>query len=196
MYTVENLLPLTIYRDKLEYKVTANLFDETFKRQSYNDTVQGDDVYVLEREDLKELKDEILKHICICAKEVFKYKNYEFYITNSWVNYNPANSVHTIHSHANSIFSGVFYIKLPQKYSSISFDRQPVTQLSLFSTEFVPANSQQWDLLVEENDIIIFPSTAMHQVKPVSGDRISLAFNVFARGTFGHDGGTNTLELK
>ena len=199
MHTVEHILPTTIYRDKLEYKITEdfvnNLFDGTFKKQ-YNETMQGNDLYVLEREDLKDLKDELLKHINICAKEVYKYQDYEFYITNSWVNYNPAGSRHTTHNHSNSIFSGVFYIKLPEKYSAVSFDRVPFHQISLCPTEYVPANSYQWGVLVEESDLLIFPSAALHQVNYVPGDRISLAFNTFARGQFGTVNYANILELR
>jgi len=195
MYTVDNILPLTIYRDKLDFQITNELIDQSF-RIEHNGTMQGDNMYVLEQEDLKGLREEILKHISICAKEVFKYEDYDFYITNSWVNYNQVNSRHTLHCHANSIFSGVFYIKLPERYSSITFERQPFPQISLQPSSYVKSNSQAWDIKVQENDLIIFPSTALHEVKPVCGDRICIAFNTFARGKFGWDGGSNILELR
>jgi ectoine hydroxylase-related dioxygenase (phytanoyl-CoA dioxygenase family) len=45
-------------------------------------------------------------------------------------------------------------------------------------------NSMEWTVPVEDLDIIIFPSTLFHYVKPNTSnrDRISIAFNTFARG--------------
>ena len=39
-------------------------------------------------------------------------KTIEFYITQSWINVNHSETHHHPHKHANSLFSGTYYIKV------------------------------------------------------------------------------------
>ena len=48
-------------------------------------------------------------------------------------------------------------------------------------------NSIEWFISSNNNDLILFPSWVSHKVrsnKKATTDRISIAFNVFARGIF------------
>ena len=59
-------------------------------------------------------------------------------------------------------------------------------------------NSYVWDFMVQKNDLLLFPSSTIHKVKikDVSNSRISLAFNVFAKGAFGNKNELTELILK
>jgi hypothetical protein len=56
-------------------------------------------------------------------------------------------------------------------------------------------NSETWWFTVKTGDIILFPSSLTHMVETKEGDntRISLAFNVFIKGTIGNN--KNLTEL-
>jgi ectoine hydroxylase-related dioxygenase (phytanoyl-CoA dioxygenase family) len=56
--------------------------------------------------------------------------------------------------------------------------------LAFETDEFTPFNALEWTIPVEDNNIIIFPSTLHHYVKANSSDknRLSIAFNTFVRG--------------
>ena len=59
-------------------------------------------------------------------------------------------------------------------------------------------NSNCWFLNVENNTLTLFPSWLEHSVEPnknATTDRISLAFNVFAKGIFGKKEFSNELFL-
>jgi ectoine hydroxylase-related dioxygenase (phytanoyl-CoA dioxygenase family) len=66
------------------------------------------------------------------------------------------------------------------------------------ASEYHAANSEEWNIPLEDNDVIIFPSKMYHSVAPNRTDnlRISIAFNSFIRGTIGTDISGADLNLK
>ena len=117
----------------------------------------------------------------------------EFYITTSWaVKFLPGGSAHE-HSHVNSLFSGVLYLKAAEETGQITFHKYQKylnfssPTISLEFTEQNIFNSSTWSITPIENQIIIFPSNLMHSVdiNNSKDDRISVAFNMFVRGNFG-----------
>jgi uncharacterized protein (TIGR02466 family) len=142
------------------------------------------DPYFLNEPGLEDLKRDLQVHIENYVQEVMKV-NYEVYITNSWKNVTKPGEQHMIHNHTNSILSGCLYIRSSYIQPTISFTRGSCPYLLAFeSEEFTPFNSLEWTIPVEDNNIIIFPSTMHHYVKPNTSnkDRLSLAFNTFVRG--------------
>ena len=140
-----------------------------------------------------------------------KYDEYDFdfRITQSWLNKTLRNSDgHHIHNHPNSFISGVFYIKVNPDVDYIVFSR-PNQQLFQFPIkEYNNFNSYQWVVGVQEGQLLLFPSTLIHEVKPpkVGGmissdntdayaDRISLSFNVFPTGNIGDSFNLNELRI-
>ena len=157
------------------------------------------DSYVLEHPDLKEFKDELTLH----ARNYFDYtqhppKETQLYITQSWTNLTRKNEQHNTHSHANSLISAVFYLQASDDeihfYNSISGG---LVQLLPASESFDRYNAFSWKVTVQANDLLIFPSRLMHSVpkKENTGDRISLAYNTFFRGTIGSNEGLTELKL-
>jgi ectoine hydroxylase-related dioxygenase (phytanoyl-CoA dioxygenase family) len=58
-------------------------------------------------------------------------------------------------------------------------------------------NSSSWWFPVKTGDIVIFPSSLIHSVETKQGNntRISLAFNVFIKGTIGINNSLTELHL-
>ena len=140
-----------------------------------------------------------------------KYDEYDFdfRITQSWLNKTLRNSDgHHIHNHPNSFISGVFYVRVNPDVDYIVFSR-PNQQFFQFPIkEYNSFNSYQWAVGVSEGQLLLFPSTLIHEVKPpkvsdmissddidVYADRISLSFNVFPSGRIGDSINLNELRI-
>lgn len=109
------------------------------------------------------------------------------YITQSWINYTNKGQYHHAHTHGNSIISGVFYFNAVEGEDKIFFIKNHYNQIKIYPEEYNIFNSDKWWLPVKTGDLVLFPSSLAHMVNPVTTDqtRISLAFNIFARGFLG-----------
>jgi uncharacterized protein (TIGR02466 family) len=185
-FSIIPLFPLALYKSKFR-ELTREELDiiaeyPVAKQPLGNNSSQTP--YFLDAAGLEQLKSDIKQHIDTYAKDVMQAP-YDVYLTNSWKNLTSPNEQHIMHNHTNSVISGVLYIKSSYIQPTISFHRiQPPYVLSWEPTEFNMFNSMEWTVPVEDLDIIIFPSTLFHYVKPNTSnkDRISIAFNTFARG--------------
>lgn len=180
------LFPSALYKSKFRPLSAEELrvIDQypVHKQQLGNHTSSAP--YFLDEPGLENLKADFQKHIDNYAKEIVKVAH-EFYITNSWKNVTKPNEQHIIHNHSNSIISGCFYIRSSYIQPTISFHRMSSPYLLTWEAEeFTPFNSLEWTIPVEDNDIILFPSSLYHYVKPNTSnkDRLSIAFNTFVRG--------------
>ena len=144
--------------------------------------------------------DKVLKH-----REMFELKNYiekclhEYfvsvhapnkpvkpYITQSWVNYTTKGQFHHKHAHPNSFISGVFYVKSDVNKDRIYFFKDGYTQIRIPTKDYNLYNSDSWWLEVEEDSLILFPSSLSHAVEETQTDfRVSLSFNTFLKGNIG-----------
>lgn len=92
------------------------------------------------------------------------------------------------HMHANSIVSGVWYLKTPENCGDIKFLREDYSAFgktfSFDTAKNNKVNCRSWGYEPNVGDIYIFPSNLSHQVERNLSDtsRISLAFNYFVRG--------------
>lgn len=180
------LFPVAVYKANMRPLTSAEMTllkqQPTYEQELGNHT--SNTPYLLSELGLDDLSKEIQKHIDNYVKEIMK-ASYEVYITNSWINITQSGEQHMIHCHSNSVLSGVLYISVNDSNPSISFNR--MTAPYLFHTmadEYNIFNSMEWSIPVEDNSIIIFPSTSYHYVKRNNSNntRISIAFNTFARG--------------
>ena len=140
---------------------------------------------------LKNLKEFCEHHIKNYVKEILNpEEELDFYITQSWLNVvEPAGSIHD-HTHSNSIISGVFYISTEENDNVVFGDPNTLVRESIF---FKPKKLSKWNSTrmsfpVNNNLLILFPSWLHHTVIPnqkAIANRISLAFNTFAKGFFG-----------
>lgn len=180
------LFPQALYKSKFRpiapsERATIEQYPVT-KQQLGNSTSNAP--YFLDETGLENLKASLDEHILAYAREVMKFDS-ELYITNSWKNLTASGEQHIIHNHTNSVVSGVLYLDVSSSQPSISFNRMTSPYLlNYLPTEFNLFNSIEWNIPVEDNTIIIFPSSCYHYVKPntSNADRLTIAFNTFARG--------------
>jgi uncharacterized protein (TIGR02466 family) len=143
---------------------------------------------VLENEILTDLKKLLHLHLENFFYNVVKPKEkITPYITQSWVNYTTKGQAHHTHSHSNSFISGVLYIQASSETDKIFFYKNVHKTLDIDTEEHNLFNSDSWFFTVETKQLVLFPSSLYHSVKPVEGEqtRISLSFNSFLRGSLG-----------
>lgn len=100
-------------------------------------------------------------------------------IKSSWINFYDKHQYQDLHSHSNSVLSGVFYIQSDGS-SDLLFQapwhfQQPV------SPKHTNYNFENCHIMRYESKIgrcYVFPSHLLHQTLPAKSERISLAFNV------------------
>ena len=205
MQSIQGLFPINILFDNFKSGLTEDQMDfvtnrEWFHVRSMNPNLRSSATDILDSEQLLDLRKFIDDTISVYASKVMGITNAEFYITQSWANRNPTGREHHIHNHPNSIISGVFYVKSKAETGAIRFHKaNEVNRTIHFSDiDFNNYNSPYADVYVENNDLILFPSTLSHSVNvnEDSEDRISIAFNTFVRGGLGSIDSLTKLELK
>jgi len=119
------------------------------------------------------------------------------YITQSWLNYTDTAQYHHVHNHPNSLVSGVVYINADKDNDTIEFQSHRHSIIEPQTKEFNMFNSTKWWFPVNTGQVFLFPSYLSHSVNTKMGTntRISLAFNVFIKGTIGSKEGLTELIL-
>jgi uncharacterized protein (TIGR02466 family) len=147
--------------------------------------------FILKQNKMKNLHEDLLVKINDYFKSVEDSNDkVELYITQSWLNYNEANTYHHEHWHTNSYISGVLYIKADENLDFIRFLNPRYSSFEFSNkNNFNIFNSGIWDFPVKSGSIIIFPSYLRHSVtnNTSNNERISLAFNVFLKGVIGNE---------
>ena len=131
-----------------------------------------------------ELKENIFNN----ADDMFELfninKNKQLVISNMWAGVNPRGGSNTLHNHPGATFSGVFYLKVPEKSGDIVFTHPAVNHNYHFNVHTVSLwnniNSGEKNIPPKVGKLILFPSYQYHYVKPNQSneDRISIAFNM------------------
>ena len=150
---------------------------------------------------LKEIKQFCEQQLNEYVKEIINpIEELDFYITQSWLNVTKPGEFHHNHHHNNSIISGVFYISVEEDDKIMFNDPNNKVKELIYvhSNEYNAWNSASWFFPVKNNELILFPSWLDHSVKQNSKatmDRISVAFNVFVKGSIGREENLNKLIL-
>jgi uncharacterized protein (TIGR02466 family) len=184
------LFSVPVYKRKLDIALSDDEL-RFIKAQGSHTQALGsklsDDKFVLERPELQRLKDMLLVEVKEYFNNFLQYE-FEIYFTNSWINKINFDEQQTLHNHANSIVSGIFYINVEDSMPSISFvNHKPHLLLNMRAKNYNIFNSVEFDLPVENNTVVLFPSSCFHYVKKnlTDNDRISIAFNTFVKGRIG-----------
>src|SRR5210317_1804161 len=200
---IYQLFPTTIYKNQINKNLKKSELDFIISQKSkiYKNigNKSSNDNYILENKELVNLKKQILNFVNDHTKNVLAVdtKKVTPYITQSWLNFTNVNEFHHLHNHINSYLSGVFYIKAKKGVDKIFFEKDMNYLLHPEFTEFNINNSDNWWLPVETGEIILFSSKLKHYVEKVekTDERISLAFNVFLKGTIGKNQDLTELVL-
>jgi len=198
---INGIFPTPIYISKLNRELTnkeLSFIDKT-KLDVYKNegNTTSNDNYILNNKAFKELKIDLdLRVKDYFEKVISPTDAITPYITQSWLNYTETNQYHHKHEHPNSLVSGVFYINCDEKFDKIKFYKKDIYQTIKPEIKYWNLyNSETWWFSVKTGDVILFPSSLTHMVETKQGDntRISLAFNVFIKGTVGNN--KNLTEL-
>jgi len=104
-------------------------------------------------------------------------------INQCWANINTKYSYNVTHCHANSYYSGAYYVKVPDDSGDIVFydPRPQLDALRTLVTEVTMHTAPEVRFKPQEGMVIIFPSWLMHRVEPNMSDeeRVSIAFNTW-----------------
>ena len=200
--TINGIFQTPIYLSKLNRELTIEelLYIQKTKEDVYKNegNITSKNSYILNEEIFASLKNEIdLKVKDYFDKVISPANNITPYITQSWLNYTETNQYHHKHTHPNSLVSGVFYVNSNEEFDKIKFFKDNIhNTIKLETKDWNIWNSETWWFSVKTGDIIMFPSSLTHMVESKQGDntRISLAFNVFVKGTIG--GKEKISELK
>ena len=194
VYTQGNLNSVIDFLD------TRKLIDRG-KASEYG--LHSKDTYILDHKECKPLTDFILDSIKYFANEVLMYSYDEYCFSQSWISHKYPGQFHTMHTHPNSLISGVFYYgEDDPNIPAITFHK-PVfgTNVSYLSPKFQPDRRKSqyaWETFSVNYSpglLLLFPSYILHSV-PVNNSstiRKSLAFNVLPKGKIGSE--DNLTEL-
>ena len=197
---INGIFPTPIYISKLDRKLTPlelKFVDKNKKDFYKNDgNITSNNNYILNEKPFSNIKKELdLRIQDYFDKVISPANNITPYITQSWLNYTETNQYHHKHSHPNSLVSGVFYINFHEEHDKIKFFNDKYQTIKPEVKDWNIWNSETWWFSVKTGDVILFPSSLTHMVETKQGDntRISLAFNVFIKGTVGNN--KNLTEL-
>ena len=192
--TINGIFPTPIYISKVDRKLTSlelKFVDKNKKDFYKNDgNITSNNNYILNEKPFANIKKELdLRVQDYFDKVISPANNITPYITQSWLNYTETNQYHHKHAHPNSLVSGVFYINCHEELDKIKFFNDNYKAIKLEIKDWNLYNSETWWFSVKTGDVILFPSSLTHMVETKQGDntRISLAFNVFIKGTVGNN---------
>lgn len=119
----------------------------------------------------------------------------EHYISGLWLNAQYQNNNHSLHTHANSLFSGVVYIDTPENSQSLVFrDPRPQTQVMVPSVKRNPDGSlsehdpsHMPSVTPRPGSMYFWPSWLPHSTysdtdQELERPRLTMAFNIMIRG--------------
>ena len=111
----------------------------------------------------------------------------EPYLGNMWANINPPGGFNRPHLHPNSLFSGVYWVKAPEKSGSLMlYEPRPGAQCTMPNRkegELPPELWREVHYTPRAGTIVMFPAWLWHEVQPNKSQdiRMSVSFNFLQR---------------
>jgi uncharacterized protein (TIGR02466 family) len=199
--TIELLFPTPVMRNSMDRGFTVEELQavEEHSKATYQNrgNTTSNNNYILEEEVFAGLKQICLDHVKEYVKSVYSPKtNVTPYITQSWLNWTKPGEYHHEHAHPNSFVSGVLYINAGEE-DKIKFFKSVYPQIKIETDNYTIFNSDSWWFGVKTLDIVLFPSSLIHNVETVTAKetRVSLAFNTFLNGFLGDNKELTELKL-
>lgn len=127
-----------------------------------------------------DLKNNLNKEIKKCADMIGCDSNLE--ITNSWYNVQKRNSTLKMHTHANSIISGILYLKVDKNSSRLYFSNPNPILKTLHYNEYNSDNYDRYAIVPENGLLLMWPSWMLHGSDTDinnSDERIVISFNTY-----------------
>lgn len=162
--------------------------------------------YILDEKECTPLSELIIGAVRHFAKKILFYAYEDYAFSQSWVSHKHPGQSHKMHTHPNSLISGVFYFgeedpQLPaitfhklvtgMNASYLSPVYQPGNRTSPYAQDAISVNYTPGMLL-------LFPSYVFHSVpvNRIKKIRKSLSFNVLPRGKIGRNDGLTEMMFQ
>lgn len=155
------------------------------------------DTYILNHEECEPLSNFIKQSLSYFGKEVLMYDYEEYSFSQSWISHKMPGQFHTMHTHPNSLISGVFYYgENDPDIPAISFHKPVIgVNASYLSPKYVAdrrSSQYAWESFhvnYTPGLLLLFPSYVFHSVPINKSSKIrkSLAFNVLPKGKIGDE---------
>ena len=168
-----------------------------YKEQKANANFKSADSYLLEIEQLKNLKNFFYESLNKYTKNILQSEQ-RLVITQCWANKNPPGSKHHEHVHPNSILSGVFYLRQDKTLPPIQFAKSVQAAMKLDPKKYNNLNSETFLLPCTSGELLLFPSDLKHSVPLNLGkeSRLSMSFNTFSVDALGSEDSLTHLDIR
>ena len=163
-------------------------FNDSCNLSSYDGYILLNDVF---QDPPDGLRNFVMQQINFYAYEILGVDpEQKFYLTQSWLNVNKKGTSHRVHSHANSLISGILYISGEDCPTVFVNDNVSVfgKQVWVKTYENNIYNSSGWEIENQNGTIVLFPSRMQHFVRPNQSDTIrrTISFNSWIRNKMGN----------
>ena len=208
-YQVLELFPTPVYTTAMPEKLSNIIpFLDAQTPNSGSDEAnygeRSDNSYILNEPECVEVKKFVLQHVKEFAENTLLYDYNTWEISQSWVSRKQPGQHHTMHTHPNSLISGVFYYGEPsEKTPAIKFHKmqgginqqviQPAVKPDKRSSKFA---WKEFAVNFSPGLLLLFPSYLFHSVPTNESKtvRSSVAFNVVPKNKLGSE--ENLTELR
>jgi uncharacterized protein (TIGR02466 family) len=207
-YEILELFPTPVFTTTLPTEL-ANIVPWFYQQDMNTDSDESNygqrskNSYILDEPESKNIKKYIL-NLSKYYGNMLGYDYNEYKFGQSWLSFKQPGQHHIMHSHANSLISGVFYFGETTKHTpAIKFHKMSggVNSPVLSPKQFTDLRDKKyaWETFsIEFNPglLILFPSHLHHSVPINKTDnvRCSLAFNVIPSVGFGNE--STLTEMK
>jgi uncharacterized protein (TIGR02466 family) len=198
-----NMFAVPLYRAKLGRPFTAE--EQAFFHQALAGAVpaisnhSSQDKAVLNSPALAGLREFAQGHLAQYLQTVFNTSNQvQLKITQSWLTLSGKGQSHHVHTHPNSVVSGVLYINLAPQDGINFYRNEDNIWYELIRQQDTYYNAYQYFVQSSVGDLLLFPSNVRHGVREVTADvqRVSLSFNTFFSGQLGREEFSNALNIE
>lgn len=173
-----------LYSKKLDIdRFNIDLSDIEFRKNHFNNT--SVELHFLDKPNNIPLKTVIQQSVDEYFYKIMKVQNYtKIHITESWVNRSDNGQEHHLHTHSNSILSGILYLTEAKNTADTKFIDMDHVPLSFDVSEFNIWNSTEFSMSPEKGLLLLFPSNTYHKTGVHQADepRFTLSFNTFITG--------------
>jgi uncharacterized protein (TIGR02466 family) len=202
MVTWDSIFPTPVMRASIGRGFSEEelgFFERMWTRSQANVTnFRSFDTRVLDAPEMESLRAMVAEHVNQFGwKVISAHPRHKFYITQSWLNFTQPGQSHFRHMHTNSLISGSLYIYVKKEVDSICFYRNSGAQILVTDDHSNPYTTPIHRVTVGVGDLVLFPSSLLHDVEPTTGGhiRVSLAFNAFIKGELGSEERLNRLVV-
>lgn len=186
------LFPSFLYKTNLENnKEDREKFLELLKSpsavwKSGNENLFCDDSSTVNEAVQSKFFSSIVRHLSVVQQEILQFNHdLNLIVTEVWFAKTKPGKTHGLHSHPNSIVSGVYYLHATESMGGLRFMSPHVNGLYINNRSgYNQFNATSNDQTPKSGDLYIFPSYLHHSVlkNDSEEDRYIMSFNTYVKG--------------